>query len=240
MKRFSFTPLQILAHVGSWVPAIVLAFDYFGNRLGVNPIQALEIRTGDIAIVLLLLSLAITPLNTLLRLPALAKLRRPLGVYGYTYAVLHLLIFTGVDYGFDFGLILMDVGTKPYILAGLATFLVLTPLAITSLKYWMARLGKKWRQLHNLVYLANLLVVLHFGWSVKGDFLLLRGDVFRPLLAGLAVLALLALRIPAVRKRAAGRLHGLVELARRIPPMVRPIVKTETAKAAGEKASASE
>lgn len=227
MKRPSFTPFQILVHVSAWIPLAVLIYDYFRNNLTVNPIQAIEIRTGDIAIVLLLLSLAITPLNTLLRLPELNKVRRPLGVYGYMYASIHLLTYVGLDYGFDIGQVLQTVAEKPYIVVGLLTFLTLTPLAITSFKSSMARLGKKWKQLHRLVYIANLLVVLHFGWSVKGDFFHLRGDILRPTLAGLAVLLLLSLRIPAVRKQAAGRLHGLVTFARNILASLRPASSKE-------------
>ncbi|RPJ51027.1 MAG: sulfoxide reductase heme-binding subunit YedZ, partial [Chloroflexi bacterium] len=170
------------------------------NRLTVNPIQEAEIRTGDIALALLILSLACTPLFTLTRRPQLLKIRRPLGLYGYMYAAIHVSIFTWVDYGLDAQLLLQAVTEKPYIIVGLTSFLTLSLLAVTSFRYWQARLGKNWKRLHQLVYGINLLVILHFGWSVKGDFFRLQGDIFRPLAAGLIVILLLVLRIPAIRR----------------------------------------
>jgi len=194
-------------HIGALLPLGALAFDYFTGRLTVNPIQDATLRTGGAAIVLLILSLACTPLHMLTRVAGFARSARALGLYAYLYAALHLLIFAGLDYGFDLELILITVAEKPYILAGLTAFLILSALALTSFKRWMVRLGKNWKRLHRLVYLANLAVVLHFAWSVKGDLLRLQGDILRPLLAGLAVLLLLALRLPAVRRALAGRLR---------------------------------
>lgn len=200
MRRPRLSPLQILVHVAAWIPLAVLIFDFLTDNLTVNPYQAAQRRTGNIALILLILSLACTPLNTLFRLPILTKLRRPLGVYGYMYAAIHLFIFTGLDYGFDFDLILLEIREKRFALVGLAAFLVLTPLAVTSFRWWMARLGKRWKYLHRLVYLAHLLIVLHFAWAIKGDVTRLQGEVLRPLLAGSVVFILLALRIPAIRR----------------------------------------
>lgn len=207
MRRQRLTRLQLFAHLAAWAPLGVLLFDFFTDNLTANPIQAAQQRTGNIALVLLILSLACTPANMLFRLPQLLRLRRTLGLYGYLYAAIHLLLFAGLDYGFNFRLIWLDAGEKRYILVGAAAFLLLSLLALTSFDAWKVRLGKNWKRLHRLVYLIDLLVVLHFGWVVKGDFLRLQGDVIRPLLAGLAVLALLALRIPAVRRRLAGKLQ---------------------------------
>ena len=204
-----WTPLQILVHIGAWIPLLVLAYDALTNNLTINPIQAAEKRTGDIAIFLLILSLACTPLNTLFKLPAVIKVRRALGLYAYMYAAIHLTIFLWLDYGFNVKFLLEAVTEKPFIIVGLTTFILLSALAFTSFKSWMARLGKNWKRLHKLVYLANLLVVLHFAWASKGDLFRLQGDVFRPLLAGAVVLLLLGLRIPAVRKRVAGSLKHL-------------------------------
>jgi methionine sulfoxide reductase heme-binding subunit len=207
MKRPRFTPFQIMVHLGAWVPLVVLAQNYFKNNLTVNPIQALEIRTGDTAIILLILSLACTPLNTLFRVPQLIKVRRPLGLYAYFYASIHLLIFLGLDYGFDPGLIIQTIGEKPFVIFGLISFIILSALALTSLRGWVVRLGKRWKYLHRLVYLVNVLVVLHFGLSVKGDFFRMQGQVFFPWLAAFGITILLILRIPAVRKRLAGQLN---------------------------------
>jgi sulfoxide reductase heme-binding subunit YedZ len=193
-------PIQWLTHIGAWIPLVVLAYDFWTNNLTVNPIQAAEIRSGDIAIVLLILSLACTPLNWLLHMPDLLKLRKPLGLYAYMYAAIHLTIFIGLDYGFDPELLVQVVFEKPFIVVGLLSFVLLTALAVTSFRWWMAKLAKNWKRLHQLVYGINLLVVLHFGWSAKGDFFRLQGDVLRPLLAGGVVILLLCLRLPPVRK----------------------------------------
>lgn len=199
--------LQIVTHLAAWVPLVVLVFDFVTDRLTANPIQAAQQRTGDTALVLLILSLACTPVNMLFRLPQILRLRRTLGLYGYMYAAIHLLLFAGLDYGFNFRLILLDVGEKRYIIVGTAAFLLLSALAFTSFNVWKVRLGKTWKRLHRMVYLIDLLVVLHFGWAVKGDFLRLQGDIIRPLLAGLVIIVLLVLRLPNVRRRLAGRLQ---------------------------------
>lgn len=199
--------LQILVHAGAWIPLLVLLFDLWSGGLSINPYQEAERRTGNIAMILLILSLACTPLHTLFRIPALSGLSRPLGLYAYLYAAIHLLIFVGLDYGFQLSLLWQDINEKRYIFAGLAAFLVLSALAATSFRWWMVRLGKNWKRLHRLVYLANLLVVLHFAWAVKGDFFRLQGEVTRPLLALGVVTLLLVMRIPAVRRRLAGRLR---------------------------------
>ena len=204
------TPLQLIVHIGAWIPLAVLIVDALTGNLTINPIQEAEKRSGDIAITLLILSLAVTPLNTLFKYPGLVKLNRPLGLYAYLYAAIHLAIFIWLDYGFDGGLLLEAVAEKPFIIVGLTSFILLSALALTSFKSWMVRLGKKWKRLHRLVYLINLLVVLHFAWASKGDLFKLQGDIIRPLLAGAAVILLLVLRLPAVRKRLAGTLKHLV------------------------------
>jgi sulfoxide reductase heme-binding subunit YedZ len=198
--RTRLSALQILIHIGAWIPLGVLVYDFFTGHLTINPIQAAEIRTGDIALTLLALSLACTPLFTLTRRSQVIKVRRALGLYAYMYAAIHLLIFTWVDYGLDLQLILQDVNKKPYIIVGLISFLSLSLLAATSFRSWQARLGKNWKRLHQLIYMIILLVILHFGWSVKGDFFRLRGDIFRPLAAGVIILLLLAFRLPAIRR----------------------------------------
>lgn len=192
--------LQIAVHTGAWIPLAVLIYQFLTDRLTVNPIQAATQRTGDIALILLILSLACTPLNAYLKFSPALKVRRALGLYGYMYAAIHLLIFTGVDYGFNFKLILETIVEKRFVLIGIAAFLVLSILALTSFRWWMARMGKNWKRLHRLVYLVNLLVVLHFGLAVKGDLLRLQGDIGRPILAGVVVILLLFSRLPVVKK----------------------------------------
>lgn len=191
---------SLLVHLGAWMPLAVLIYDFFNNHLTVNPIQEAEIRTGNIALILLVLSLACTPLFTFLRSTQLIRARRTLGLYGYMYAAIHVMIFMALDYGLDPGLIWQAIIEKPFIIVGATSFIALSLLAATSFDWWKARLRKNWKRLHRLVYVINLLVVLHYGWAVKGDFFNLRGDVLRPLAAGVIIVLLLVLRLPAIRR----------------------------------------
>ncbi|GAB4215913.1 MAG: hypothetical protein OHK0022_56390 [Roseiflexaceae bacterium] len=192
--------IRVAAHIGSLIPLAVMVWLYFTNGLSANPIQDLTFRTGKTALILLVLSLACTPANRLLGWKPAQVLRRPLGLYAFLYAVLHLLIFAVLDYGLDWSLIAQTVAEKWYIIVGFAAFLLLLPLAFTSTKGWQRRLGKRWTLLHRLVYLAAPLAVLHFV-------LLVKADVREPLLYGAALALLLALRLPPV-KRALARLRG--------------------------------
>lgn len=185
--------LQILTHIGCWVPFVLLIWDFQHNNLTVNPIQEATLRTGKAALILLVLSLTCTPLNTLFGLRELLPLRRPLGLYAFAYACLHVLLFFVIDYGLDWQLIQEAVLEKRYVLVGLAAFLLLLPLALTSTKGWQRRLGQRWKRLHMLVYVAAPLVVVHFVWLVKAD-------LSQPILFGIAVITLLVLRLPALRR----------------------------------------
>jgi sulfoxide reductase heme-binding subunit YedZ len=216
MKKFRFTPLQILMHVYAWSALARLLFDFAFGYLSPNPIQDLEQRTGRHAITLLVLSLLCTPLNTLFGWKEPLKRRRALGLYAFMYATVHVLIFLDLDYGLAWSLIFQSVFEKPYILVGAASFLLLIPLAVTSFDTWKVRLKKNWKRLHRTVYFIAPLVVLHFAWSKKGSIFQLQGDVLRPLVYGLFVLLLLAMRLPAVRKALASfRARTLEPLFRR-------------------------
>jgi sulfoxide reductase heme-binding subunit YedZ len=200
MKRLRFTPLQIIMHIYAWSALGHLLFDYFVGNLSVNPIQDLEQRTGRAAVTLLVLSLMCTPLNTLFGWKELLKRRRALGLYAFMYATVHVLIFLDLDYGLSWSLIIQSIVEKPYIIFGVITFLLLTPLAITSFDIWKKRLRKNWKRLHQTVYFIAPLAILHFAMSKKGDIFQLQGDIVRPMIYGLVVLILLILRIPRVRK----------------------------------------
>ena len=216
MKKFRFTPLQILMHVYAWSALAHLLFDFAFGNLSPNPIQDLEQRTGRHAITLLVLSLLCTPLNTLFDWKEPLKRRRALGLYAFMYAAIHVLMFLDLDYGLAWSLILQSVFEKPYILVGAASFLMLIPLAVTSFDVWKVRLKKNWKRLHKAVYFIAPLVVLHFAWSKKGSIFQLQGDILRPLVYGLVVAVLLIVRIPAVRKAAASfRSQTLAPLFRR-------------------------
>ncbi len=186
---FKFTKFQIATHIGSLIPLALLIWDYFNDHLTVNPIQAITFRTGKTALVLLVLALACTPLNTLFGFREALKVRRTLGLYAFFYVCLHFLTFVWLDYGLDLGLIFDAVAKKRYALVGFTAFLLLLPLAITSTKGWQKRLGKNWKMLHRLVYVAAPLAVVHYVWLVKAD-------IRQPLAFGAVVLLLLLARVP--------------------------------------------
>ncbi len=202
MKHWS--KLHIATHILAILPLIVLVIAYYNGYLGINPIQMAQQRTGDIAIVILLLSLACTPLNTIFKIPELLKLRRPLGLYAFFYATLHLLAYTGWDYSFDFPQIYASIADKPYMIAGISAILLMVPLTITSHVWWQKKLRKGWKKLHTLVYFAAGAAVLHLAWVVKGNLLALRGNIWKPLLAVIALTIFMVMRIPAVRKTLSG------------------------------------
>jgi sulfoxide reductase heme-binding subunit YedZ len=195
-----YTPLQLLIHLGAWIPAARLVFEAFTGGLTANPIQHIEQRTGRAAITLLFLSLTATPLNSLFGWKEPLLRRRALGLYAFLYATIHVIIFADLDYGLAWSLILETVFQKPYILVGAAAFLLLIPLAVTSFDVWKIRLKKNWKRLHQLVYFIAPLVVLHYAWGKKGTFFALQGDILLPLLYGLILVLLMVLRIPAVRR----------------------------------------
>jgi len=197
---------QVIVHLIALAPLAFLVLDGLRDNLTANPIQTITFRTGKFALALLVLSLACTPLNTVFGVRLALKWRRPLGLYAFMYAALHFLTFTVLDYGLDPALLREAIFEKRYALIGFTAFLFLVPLAVTSTRGWMKRLGKRWKRLHQLVYIAGLLVIVHYMWLVKAD----RRE---PLLWGAAIALLLAFRLPPVRQ-AMVKLRGRA-LARR-------------------------
>lgn len=198
-----YTPLQIIVHLYAWSALVHLLFDMATGNLSANPIQELEQRTGRHAITLLILALACTPLNTLFKWSEPLKRRRALGLYAFMYATIHVIIFIDLDYGLAWSLIIQTIFEKPYIVVGMLTFLMLIPLAFTSFDIWKKRLGKKWKRLHQIIYLIAPLAVLHYAWGKKGDFFRLQGEIILPLIYAVIVILLLVMRIPQVRKTTA-------------------------------------
>lgn len=204
-----FTKFQAAVHIGALLPLMLLIFDWTRDNLTFNPIQALELRTGKYALVLLILALACTPLNTVFGFRQALKVRRALGLYAFFYASIHFLIFIGLDYQFDLALLQEAIFEKKYALVGFSAGLILLSLAITSTRGWMKRLGKTWTKLHKFVYLAGILVIVHYIWLVKSD-------IRTPLLYGALVLVLLLLRIPYFRRSASRfRQHKWIKTVRR-------------------------
>jgi sulfoxide reductase heme-binding subunit YedZ len=195
-----YTPLQIAMHLYAWSALVFILFDLITGNLTANPILELERRTGRQAIKLLILSIACTPLSKLFRWNELLKRRRALGLYGFMYATIHIIIFVNLDYGFAWSLLIQTIFEKPYIVVGFIGFLMLIPLAITSFDVWKQRLGKNWKRLHQTIYLIMPLLLLHYAWGKKGTFFALQGDIIRPLVYSVIAGILLAMRIPPVRR----------------------------------------
>jgi len=152
------------------LPMVWIAARLFTRGLGANPIERLEMETGWWTLRLLAASLAVTPLITFTRWGWLIPQRRFLGLAAFFYALTHLLVYVGVDHFFAFDDIIEDVLKHLYVTVGMTAFLLLLPLAITSTKGWIKRLGgRRWNQLHKLVYLAGILGCVHFLWAVKKD-----------------------------------------------------------------------
>ncbi len=186
---------QILLHLVLLLPSIVIAWDYTQGQLTANPIQEIQLRTGRYALILLMLSLAPTPIHRLTGFRQVLALRRTLGLYAFAYACLHLLNFVGLDYGFNFAWLWADIAEKRYVVAGFGAFLILLALAVTSTRGWQRRLGSNWKRLHRLVYAAGALAVVHYLWQTKLD-------IRAPLLDVAIIVLLLLLRIPGVSEAA--------------------------------------
>ncbi len=153
----------------SLLPFYWLLYAALTNQLGANPAEALIRATGDWTLRFLCAVLALTPLRVITGTPALARLRRMLGLFVYFYAVIHLLAYSGFDMGFDLSDITRDITKRPFILVGFSAFVLLTPLAATSFNRAIKTLGaRRWQFLHKLVYLVAGLAVLHFFWMRAG------------------------------------------------------------------------
>ena len=183
----------LVTHVGAMLPLAVLIFDWQMGNLTANPIRAATLRTGKSALVLLVLLLACTPLNTFLGFKWVLPLRKWLGIYATFYAGIHFAIFAGLDYGFDLVLLRDAIFEKRYAVVGFASGVILLALAMTSTQGWKKRLGNRWKQLHRLVYLAASLAVVHYLWLAKSN-------LSEPLLYGVIVVLLLVLRIPPISR----------------------------------------
>jgi sulfoxide reductase heme-binding subunit YedZ len=151
------------------LPFALIVWDAAHDRLGTDPVAQLEHRSGDWTLRLLLLTLAITPLRRLTGYAALLRLRRMLGLFAFFYACAHLATYLVVDLGGYWSQLLTEIAKRPYMTVGFSAWLLLLPLALTSTRSMMRRLGRNWQRLHRLVYPAALLACLHFLWLVKAD-----------------------------------------------------------------------
>ena len=179
---------RLVVFVNGSVPLVLLAWDAAHNNLGANPVEFLTRTTGALALVFLVLSLAVTPLRKQLAQPWMVKLRRMLGLYSFLYASLHLMTYVWFDKSFDAGAVVKDTFKRPFITFGMAAFLILVPLAITSTNGMVKRLGgKRWNRLHRFVYLAGALAVIHY-------YALVKADTREPIIFGVVIALLLLYR----------------------------------------------
>lgn len=189
---------RVWAHVGlvaiGLIPLAVLVWDGLHNRLSANPIEKITHRTGLWTLGLLLVTLAITPLRRLTGWNGIIRYRRTLGLLAFGYVCLHFLTYLVLDQFFDWRTIAEDIAKRPYILAGFTSFLLLIPLALTSTKRSIQRLGgRRWNALHRLIYVAGAGGVLHYLWLVKGE-------QVKPVYFGLTLVGLLTLRVLVERR----------------------------------------
>jgi methionine sulfoxide reductase heme-binding subunit len=162
--------IKIFVFIAALGPLGWLVLKAFQNDLGANPVEFVTHATGDTALILLLCSLAITPLRKVAQLPDLIRFRRMLGLFAFFYASLHLLTFLGLDHHFNWAEVLPDVYKRPFVTAGFTAWLLMVPLALTSTAWSIRKMGgKKWQALHRLVYFSAIAGVVHYWWLVKKD-----------------------------------------------------------------------
>jgi sulfoxide reductase heme-binding subunit YedZ len=186
--------------IGGLVPLAYLALRASQAELGANPIAETENELGLTALIFLVAALACTPAKRIFGWTWQMRVRREVGLFAFFYASVHFLTYLTVDQFFDWGAIVADIAERPFITVGFTALVLLTPLAITSTNGWVKRLGyRRWQRIHQLVYLAGPLAVLHFIWRVKID-------VSQPVIYASIVAALLGIRVIIwLRKRSAAR-----------------------------------
>ncbi len=180
-----FKPLVFLVCL---IPLARLAWLAYSGGLGANPIEFITRSTGTWTLVLLLATLSITPIRKLTGYNSLIKVRRMLGLFVFFYACLHFTTYIWLDQFFELASIFKDIKKRPFITVGFACFVLLWPLALTSTNAMMRRLGRRWQQLHRLVYLIAIGGVVHYWWLVKKD-------ITQPALYALVLALLLGYRL---------------------------------------------
>lgn len=187
--------LKPAVHTACLLPAVLLAWGSVNDSLGANPIEAINRDLGDWALRFLLIALAVTPLRQLTRWNGFARLRRMLGLWAFAYVCLHLSSYIVLDHFFNWPVIWSDIVKRTFITVGMFAVLLLLPLAVTSTKGWIRRLGKRWQKLHRVVYVAGIAGVVHFYMMVKAD-------TREPLIYGAILIVLLGWRaVGAWRRR---------------------------------------
>jgi len=161
--------IKAVVFAAALVPAAALVHDFYTSDLTANPLDYITKQTGWWSLALLVISLTVTPIRRFTGWHQIIRLRRMLGLFSFFYAVLHLLTWIVLGSFFDLQTMIEDVVKRPFITIGMATFLILLALAVTSNQLSVRRLGRRWQSLHRLVYLAAIGAVIHFWWLVKAD-----------------------------------------------------------------------
>jgi sulfoxide reductase heme-binding subunit YedZ len=183
---------NLIVHILASLPLLLTAYEYVTNTLPIVLDRHLVIRFGAVGLAFLIAAFSVTPISILFGKTNLKPIRRPLGVYGFCYIALHLLAYAWLSNGFDWALIVRDIGERRAMSIGLLAFALLIPLAFTSTNGWQKRLGRRWKVLHRLVYFAVPLSILHYFW--------LERDIKDWVLVYLAlVIFLFIVRYPAIR-----------------------------------------
>ena len=175
------------------LPLVMLLWNGFTHGLGANPVEKITHRTGDWSLRFLLITLSVTPLRKMFGWNRLLRLRRMLGLFAFFYVCLHFATYLVFDHFFDIHEIIKDIIKRPYITVGFTGFVLLIPLAVTSTNNMRKRLGKRWQQLHQLVYVIAVCGILHYLWLVKAD-------ILKPMIHAAILLALLIVRAVYQRK----------------------------------------
>ena len=170
------------------LPLLIAVWQFYYDLLSANPIEEITHITGEWALRLLLITLAISPLRKILKINGLIHLRRLFGVLSFFYVLCHFLIYIILDQWLDWGYVIEDIKDRPYISVGFAAFVLLVPLAITSTDAMQRKLQTVWVKLHKLIYVIAILGILHFWWLVKAD-------LFEPIIYASILAILLGYRI---------------------------------------------
>jgi sulfoxide reductase heme-binding subunit YedZ len=194
----AFKPIVFAACL---LPLTLLGWDTWHGALGTDPVAQLEHRSGDWALRLLMMTLAITPLRRVTGWNKAIRFRRMLGLFAFFYASVHLTIYLVIDLGGFWSQLLTEIAKRPYITVGFTAWLLLVPLALTSTNAMMRRLGRNWQRLHKLVYAIALLGVLHFLWLVKADHR-------EPAIYLGVLIVLMLLRVPRLASKQRQALHA--------------------------------
>ena len=193
-NRRTVTLAKVMVVAAGLTPLAVLIWKIWAGTLRPDPVERMTHVTGLTGLIMLLLTLTITPLRRITGWNVLIRFRRMIGLFAFTYVLIHFLIYIVFDQSLDIKAIADDVVEHPYVTVGFTGFVLLIPLAVTSTKGWIRRLGgRRWSRLHQLIYVVAALGVLHFLWLVKLD-------TTEPTWYGAALVVLLAARLRSRRK----------------------------------------